>query len=97
MSKILVMLLALALSFSLSACNAEPLSGREVLDCTVKEVRENAILVWGKSETDLYEIPTKGFDMEFTAGEQLRITHSGEIQEVYPCIIPHVYKIEKVQ
>lgn len=110
MKKFLMILFALICLLSLVACGAR--SGKEfdkpddlyTFEATILEIHDSYFLVApeaGSQEansSDKIQVSTQNADpsVRWQVGDSVRITYNGQIQELYPAILPQVYKVEKL-
>ena len=110
MKKFLMILFALICLLSLVACGAR--SGKDLdkpddlytFEATILEIHDSYFLVEPAADSqeinssDKIQVSTQNADSsaQWQVGDLVRITYNGQIQELYPAILPQVYKVEKL-
>ena len=109
MKKWIVYTFVLIVMFGLVACEGR--AGKDfdkpedlyTFDAKILEIHDDYFLVEPNAGTleancsDKIEVSTQNADrsVDWQVGDQVRITYNGQIQELYPAILPQVYKVEK--
>lgn len=109
MKKWIACTLVLIVMFGLVACEGR--AGKDfdkpddlyTFDAKILEIHDDYFLVKPDAGTqeancsDKIKVSTQNTDrsVDWQVGDQVRITYNGQIQELYPAILPQVYKVEK--
>ena len=109
MKKWIVCTLVLIVMFGLVACGGR--AGKDfdkpedlyTFDAKILEIHDDYFFVEPDAGTqeancsDKIKVSTQNAHQsaDWEVGDQVRITYNGQIQELYPAILPEVYKIEK--
>ena len=109
MKKNLFCILIFVLAFTLVACGGR--SGKDfdkpddlyTFEATILEIHDSYFLVEPAADSqeinssDKIHVSTQNADpsIQWQVGDLVRITYNGQIQELYPAILPQVYKVEK--
>ena len=109
MKKWIVCALVLIVMFGSVACGGR--AGKDfdkpddlyTFDAKILEIHDSYFLVEPDAGTqeatgsDKIKVSTQNADqsVDWQVGDLVRITYNGQIQELYPAILPQVYKVEK--
>ncbi len=109
MKKRIACALVLIVMFGLVACGGR--AGKDfdkpddlyTFDAKILEIHDSYFLVKPDAGTqeancsDKIKVSTQNADrsIDWQVGDLVRITYNGQIQELYPAILPQVYKVEK--
>ena len=110
MKKVFAIVCTLICLLSLVACGAR--SGKDfdkpddlyTFEATILEIHDSYFLVEPAADSqeinssDKIQVSTQNADpsTQWQVGDSVRITYNGQIQELYPAILPQVYKVEKL-
>ena len=110
MKKVFAIVCTLICLLSLVACGAR--SGKDfdkpddlyTFEATILEIHDSYFLVEPAADSqeinssDKIHVSTQNADSstQWQVGDSVRITYNGQIQELYPAILPQVYKVEKL-
>ncbi len=110
MKKFLMILFTLVCLLGLVACEGR--SGKDfdkpddlyTFEATILEIHDSYFLVKPSADSqeanssDKIQVSTQnaGPSAQWQVGDLVRITYNGQIQELYPAILPQVYKVEKI-
>ena len=110
MKKLFVFVLALVLAVSLVACGkGESNNGAKISETNgddyyfkakVVEVNGTTLLVEvtevGRAGLSVGSLVSFSRDAEFEVGDTVKVVFDGVIQETYPCQLPNVYSVTKI-
>ena len=110
MKKWIVCILVVIIMFGLVACGGR--AGKDfdkpddlyTFEATILEIHDSYFLVEPSADSresnssDKIQVSTQNADpsIDWQVGDSVRITYNGQIQELYPAILPQVYKVEKL-
>lgn len=111
MKKQIVCIMILSIMFTLVACGGR--AGKDfdkpddlyTFHAEILEIHDSYFLVKPDAGTqeancaDKLQVSTQNADqsVDWQVGDSIQITYNGQIQELYPAILPQVYKVEKVE
>ena len=110
MKKFLMILFTLVCLLGLAACEARSSKDFDkpndlyTFEATILEIHDSYFLVEPSADSheanssDKIQVSTQNADpsVRWQVGDSVRITYNGQIQELYPAILPQVYKVEKL-
>jgi len=110
MKKWIACALVLVVMFGLVACGGRTGTDFDkpedlyTFDAKILEIHDSYFLVEPSADSheanssDKIQVSTQNADpsAQWQVGDSVRITYNGQIQELYPAIVPQVYKVEKL-